>query len=53
MGQGWLRREGGGGGRYVEWGEGVSKGGGGLAGTPLLAGSLYGPRRRRAQHFEA
>ena len=26
-------------------------GGGGLAGTPLLLGSPYGPRRRRAQNF--
>ena len=29
------------------------KGGGGLAGPPLLPGSPYGPRRRRAEHFEA
>ena len=28
-------------------------GGGGLAGTPLLPGSPYGPRRRRAESFEA
>ena len=32
---------------------GLKGGGGGLAGTPLLPGSPYGPRRRRAKHFEA
>ena len=31
----------------------VLGGGGGLAGTPLLLGSPYGPRRRRAKIFEA
>ena len=35
-------------------GGGSERGGkGGLAGTPLLLGSPYGPRRRRAGNFEA
>ena len=40
----------------LEGGEGDLKGGGGggggLAGTPLLPGTPYGPRRRRAENFE-
>ena len=37
----------------LEGGDGGSEGGGGggLAGTLLLLGSPYGPRRRRAENF--
>ena len=35
------------------WADRGLKGGGGLAGTPILPGSPYGPRRRRAGTFEA
>ena len=60
-GQGRTRNEsgvstGGGGGRDVlEGGGGLLRGvrEGGLAGTPLLPGSPYGPRRRQAKIFEA
>ena len=41
----WHKKKGGG-------SEGGGGGGDGLAGTPLLPGSPYGPRRRRAENFE-